>query len=79
MTLTIDFTTYRRNSMIHNRYIAVCPNCGKKGLRFVYGGGEGVSISEYMHEGIKTLNGVEMTKSCKVETVVTAKFPGVTK
>ena len=78
MTKIVDYTSYRRNSMIHNRYICVCPNCGKKGLRFVFSK-PGLSISEYVHEGIKTLDGVEFTKSCKVESVVTANFPEVTK
>ena len=79
MTKVVDYTSYRRNSMIHNHYIAVCPNCGKKGLRLVCPSKGNISVQEYMHEGIKTLNGIEMTKSCKIETEVAAKFYEVTK
>ena len=45
---------------------------GKKGLRFVYPTKDGKQIQEYMHEGEKTLYGVEMTKSCQVTIEVTA-------
>lgn len=72
MITKIDYTKFRRNSMVANKYICVCPSCGKKGLRFVYPSKDGKSVSEYMHEGEKTLYGVEMTKSCQVVSEVTA-------
>ncbi len=73
MQTIVDYTKFRRNSMVANKYICVCPNCGKKGLRFVYPTKNGKQVQEYMHEGEKTLYGIEMTKSCQVETEVTAK------
>lgn len=73
MRTTIDYTKFRRNSMVANKYICVCPNCGKKGLRFVYPTKNGEQVQEYMHEGEKTLYGVEMTKSCQVTLEVTAR------
>lgn len=72
MNHIVDYTKMRRNSMIANKYICVCPNCGKKGLRFVYPTSDGQQIQEYMHEGQRTLAGVEMTKSCRVTIEVTA-------
>jgi hypothetical protein len=72
MSRTIDYTKMRRNSMIANKYICVCPKCGKKGLRFVYPAKDGQQIQEFMHEGERTLQGVEMTKSCQVTVQVTA-------
>ncbi len=73
MKTIVDYTKFRRNSMVANKYICVCPNCGKKGLRFIYPARDGKQTQEYMHEGEKTLRGVEMTKSCQVVIEVTAK------
>lgn len=72
MITTVDYTKMRRNSVIANRYICVCPRCGEKGLRFVYPSKDGKQIQEYMHEGERTPQGVEMTKSCQVTIEVTA-------
>jgi hypothetical protein len=60
---TIDYTKMRRNSRIAGHYIAVCPKCGKKGLCFIY---HKKRVNVYMHEGKRTLEGVEVTKSCQV-------------
>jgi hypothetical protein len=73
MITKVDYTKMRRNSMIANKYICVCPKCGKRGLRFCYPANDGQQVQEYMHEGERTLQGVEMTKSCQVVIEVTAK------
>lgn len=72
MSTIIDYTKMRRNSVVANHYICVCPKCGKKGLRFTYSVADGKQVSMYAHRGEKTLAGVEITKSCKIVTEVTA-------
>lgn len=78
MTQIIDYTKMRRNSMVDNKYICVCPNCGKKGLRSVHPatatGSEQTTI--YAHEGrqVGQFGRIEINKSCAVTLKVTAKF-----
>lgn len=61
MRKIIDYTKMHRNSVIAGQRIEVCPVCSEKGLCF-----EGRYTHLFMHEGEKTPNGIEMTKSCKI-------------
>lgn len=70
MKTKVDYTKMRRNSIIAGQRIEVCPICSEKGLCL-----EGQQIHLFMHEGEKTLNGIEVTKFCQV---ILAKKESVT-
>lgn len=74
MTTIIDFTNYRKNTLTKsNRYIAICPKCGKKGERTVYPAKSGVQESMFVHTAKQLPFAIEVISQCTIKNEVTAK------
>jgi hypothetical protein len=72
--MKLDFTQYRKNQMVDNKYVVVCPTCRKKALRAISPTENGQSVTTYIHQGLKEPGyAVEPTVVCQVVSEVTAK------
>lgn len=72
--MIVDFTKYRRNTLTaSNRYIAVCPKCGKKGERQVLPSENSAQEIRFIHKMEQSPSYPRIVEKCTIINEVTAK------